>query len=70
MELIPSCDCVEDVGSCNGPNEGPMNIEKMGQNITKWKSRYMKHTRSKVTAGNVLSRIGSPCLSISDLVMF
>lgn len=30
----------------------------------------MKHTRSsRVTAGDVLSRVGSPCLAISDALI-
>ncbi|CAI9753993.1 unnamed protein product [Fraxinus pennsylvanica] len=70
LELIPSCDCVEGVRSCNVPNEGPLHIEKTGHYRTKQKSWYMKNTRSsRVTAGDVLSRVGSPCLSISDVLM-
>ncbi|KAL2492370.1 Protein STICHEL-like 2 [Abeliophyllum distichum] len=70
LELIPSSYCIEGVGSCNGPNEGPMHIEKRGHDKTKRKSSSMKHTRSsRVTAGDVLSRVGSPGLSISDVLM-
>ncbi|CAA2939591.1 STICHEL-like 2 isoform X1 [Olea europaea subsp. europaea] len=70
LELIHTSDCTEGVGLCNVPNEGSMHIEKMGHGRTKLKSRCIGHTRSsRVTAGDVMSRVGSPCLSISDVLM-
>lgn len=62
--VTPSLDYQEGVDSCNEANDGLIVQE---QKICR---HYRKHTRSsKNAAGDVLSRIGSPCLSRSEAVL-
>lgn len=59
----PSIDYQEEADSCNEANDGLIQEHKIGR-------YYRKYTRSsKNAAGDVLSRIGSPCLSRSEAVL-
>lgn len=64
----PSRDCLEGVGSCNETFEGSVQAERIDQNASKRKSRYRRQIRSsRAAAGDVMSRKGSPCLSMGDV---
>ncbi|KAL3512642.1 hypothetical protein ACH5RR_025359 [Cinchona calisaya] len=68
--ITPLTDCLEGVGSCNEPNEGSTREEKIHHNIAHSKYQNVKQSRScKSAAGDVMSRVGSPCLSISDALL-
>ncbi|KAI3464176.1 hypothetical protein Pfo_020839 [Paulownia fortunei] len=63
----PSSDCAEDGGSFNEPEKRLVKAERRGRGRFKRKSWNRKHNRlSRVTAGDVLTRVVSPCLSASD----
>ncbi|KAA8540733.1 hypothetical protein F0562_024348 [Nyssa sinensis] len=65
--ITPSSDHLEGVGSCNEPIEGSLQAERVNHNGSKKKSRYKKKIRSsRAAAGDVVSRVGSPCLSMTD----
>ncbi|XP_057472472.1 protein STICHEL-like 2 [Actinidia eriantha] len=65
--VTPSSDCLEGVGSCNEPIEGSLKAERLDHNVSNRKSRFRKHIRSsRAAVGDIMSRIGSPCLSRSD----
>ncbi|KAI3454362.1 hypothetical protein Pfo_011025 [Paulownia fortunei] len=63
----PSGDCVEGGGSCNEPDEISTQAKKRRSGGSKCKIWHRKlDGLSRVTAADVLSRAGSPCLSISE----
>uniref|UniRef100_A0A5B7BA44 DNA-directed DNA polymerase n=1 Tax=Davidia involucrata TaxID=16924 RepID=A0A5B7BA44_DAVIN len=65
--ITPSSDHLEGVGSCNEPVEGSLQAERIDHNLSNQKSRYKKKSRSsRAVAGDVVSRLGSPCLSMND----
>ncbi|KAG8378681.1 hypothetical protein BUALT_Bualt07G0010600 [Buddleja alternifolia] len=66
----PSSDCMEGGDSCNEPDEISMHPEKRRRGGSKSKCKKSWHNKreglSRVTAGDVSSRAGSPCLSMFD----
>lgn len=63
-------DCLEGVGSCNETLEGSLQAERLDQNASKRNSRYRSRIRSsRAGTGDVMSRTGSPCLSMGDVPM-
>ncbi|XP_027124963.2 protein STICHEL-like 2 [Coffea arabica] len=68
--VASSTDCLEGVGSCNEPNEGSIHDEKLYRNRYSKKYQNRKQSRScRSAAGDVLSRVGSPSLSMSDALL-
>ncbi|CAI9112928.1 OLC1v1013439C1 [Oldenlandia corymbosa var. corymbosa] len=62
---------LEGVGSCNEQNDGSTCLENIDFNVGSKQCQYnRKQTRSgKPAAGDFLSRVGSPCLSVSDALL-
>lgn len=68
--ITPPSECLEGVGSCNEPNEGSTHEEKIYCNMDSKKCQYRKQARAcRSAAGDVLSRVGSPGLSMSDALV-
>lgn len=68
--VMPSSDYQEGAGSCNEPNEGSTQENKIDYNESNRARNFRKHPRSsKAAAGDVLSRVGSPCLSMGDALL-
>ncbi|KAK1377247.1 AAA+ ATPase domain [Heracleum sosnowskyi] len=64
----PLEDCSEETGSCHETLEGSVRAERLDQNASKRNSRYKSRIRSsRVGTGDVMSRTGSPCLSMGDV---
>ncbi|XP_028089844.1 protein STICHEL-like 2 isoform X2 [Camellia sinensis] len=65
--ITPSNDCLEGVVSCNEPTERSLQAERLHHNASNRKTRYRKQIRSsRAVVGDIVSRVGSPCLSITD----
>lgn len=68
--VTPFGDYQEGAGSCNEANDALTQERKIDYHASDIRCHYRKHTRSsKAAAGDVLSRIGSPCLSRSEAVL-
>ncbi|CAK9137510.1 unnamed protein product [Ilex paraguariensis] len=68
--ITPSSACLEGVGSCSEPIEGSRQLESIDHNASKRKPRHRRHVRSsRAAAGDFMSHTGSPCLSISDILL-
>ncbi|XP_059657234.1 protein STICHEL-like 2 isoform X2 [Cornus florida] len=65
--ITPSSDHLEGEGSSNEPVGGSLQTERIDLNATKQKYQYKKQVIStRVASGDVVSRTGSPSLSMSD----
>ncbi|KAJ6688274.1 REPLICATION FACTOR C / DNA polymerase III GAMMA-TAU SUBUNIT [Salix koriyanagi] len=64
--ITPSSNHLEDVDSTNGPIAGSPLGESTDQSVTRRKSRYKNQVQSYGGVGDILSRVGSPCFSVSD----
>lgn len=64
--VTPLSNCLEDVDSTNELILGSPIVECMDQSMSRKKSQYKSQVKSSGMVGDVLSRLGSPCLSVSD----
>ncbi|XP_057972171.1 protein STICHEL-like 2 isoform X2 [Malania oleifera] len=64
--ITPSSDRLEDVISCDIES---FHVERMDHNRSKRKLKYKNQIKSSWAVGDVLSRVGSPCLSASDALL-
>ncbi|KAF9667963.1 hypothetical protein SADUNF_Sadunf15G0077600 [Salix dunnii] len=64
--ITPSSNHLEYVDSTNGPIAGSPLGESTDQSVTRRKSRYKNQVQSYGGVGDILSRVGSPCFSVSD----
>ncbi|CAK7336594.1 unnamed protein product [Dovyalis caffra] len=64
--ITSSSNHLEDMDSTNGPIAGSSLGESTDQSLPRRKSRYKNQVKSYGAVGDILSRVGSPCLSVSD----
>ncbi|KAL6973116.1 hypothetical protein U1Q18_027294 [Sarracenia purpurea var. burkii] len=65
--VTPPSDCLDGVDSCNEPIERSLKPERLDHNAPNRKTRHQKRIRSsRAVAGDIMSHVGSPCLSMSD----
>ena len=60
---------LEGADSCNGPNLGSSQAEQTDHATSNWKSRHKIQLKSFTALGDVVSRVGSPCPSLSDALL-
>lgn len=67
----PSAGYLEGVDSCNEQIEGSLRAERLDHNTSKRKTRHQRRVRSsRVAVGDIMSRVGSPCLSSHSISLF
>ncbi|RVW75164.1 Protein STICHEL-like 2 [Vitis vinifera] len=69
MNITPSSNGLEGADSCNGPILGSSHAERTDHTASKWKSRYKNQLKSFTGLGDVVSCVGSPCPSLSDVLL-
>lgn len=69
MNDTPSSNGLEGEDSCNGPILGSSLAERIDHTTSKLKSRQKNQLESFTALGDVVSRLGSPCLSLNDSLL-
>lgn len=69
MNITPSSNGLEGADSCNGPILGSSHAERTDHTASKWKSQYKNQLKSFTGLGDVVSCVGSPCPSLSDVLL-
>nr|GEX88831.1 protein STICHEL-like 2 isoform X1 [Tanacetum cinerariifolium]GEX90178.1 protein STICHEL-like 2 isoform X1 [Tanacetum cinerariifolium] len=64
--MMPTSDYMEGAGSCNESIEVFLEAERRDRNEYKRSKHRKQYKSSKVVAGDIISCVSSPCLSISD----
>ncbi|OMO52826.1 hypothetical protein CCACVL1_29067 [Corchorus capsularis] len=64
MNLMPTCNSMEDVDSCNGPIVGSSPMERVNHCASKQKLQSRNQVKLYGANGDLASRVGSPCPSV------